>query len=85
MVFYILHLFFSNMLRRQHYVNILHLFVLESKFIKQKTDAHCPIPSGDDRLLLLLLKGIFSGENASAQRAVRIEAHPIVPKQQKKH
>ncbi len=47
-----------------------------------KTDAHCPIPSGGDRLLLLLLEGILPGENASAQRAVRIEAHPIVPKQQ---
>ncbi len=40
------------------------------------------MPSGGDGLLLLLLKSILPGENASAQRAVRIEAHPIVPKQQ---
>jgi hypothetical protein len=56
---------------------------LYKKSFVPKTNAHSPIPSGGDRLLLLLLKSILPGENASAERAVRIEAHPIVPKQQK--
>ena len=37
------------------------------------------MPADGDGLVLVLLEGILPGEDTTAQRAVRIEAHPVVP------